>query len=103
MIRRPPRSTLFPYTTLFRSVGEVDRLLAIVGDTHGEEQVRPAHEAEADAAVRLHRGVDLRQRGRGPLDHGLEEADGEPHHPLPLVPVDPPLPALAAAGRTWGG
>src|SRR5687767_15698659 len=23
MIRRPPRSTLFPYTTLFRSVGEI--------------------------------------------------------------------------------
>src|SRR3712207_8791658 len=29
MIRRPPRSTLFPYTTLFRSgdLGEVDRRL----------------------------------------------------------------------------
>src|SRR2546425_3908824 len=26
MIRRPPRSTLFPYTTLFRSVGESDCL-----------------------------------------------------------------------------
>src|SRR2546429_3731251 len=25
MIRRPPRSTLFPYTTLFRSVIRVDR------------------------------------------------------------------------------
>src|SRR5256886_16225171 len=25
MIRRPPRSTLFPYTTLFRSVPRVDR------------------------------------------------------------------------------
>src|SRR5258708_24231522 len=25
MIRRPPRSTLFPYTTLFRSVRERDR------------------------------------------------------------------------------
>src|SRR2546427_2352333 len=24
MIRRPPRSTLFPYTTLFRSVGTVE-------------------------------------------------------------------------------
>src|SRR2546430_16291368 len=24
MIRRPPRSTLFPYTTLFRSVFEID-------------------------------------------------------------------------------
>src|SRR2546429_6381502 len=25
MIRRPPRSTLFPYTTLFRSRGQVQR------------------------------------------------------------------------------
>src|SRR2546426_4216442 len=25
MIRRPPRSTLFPYTTLFRSVGRRER------------------------------------------------------------------------------
>src|SRR5438552_10216141 len=24
MIRRPPRSTLFPYTTLFRSLGKLD-------------------------------------------------------------------------------
>src|SRR5256885_11909015 len=30
MIRRPPRSTLFPYTTLFRSVGILlDRSLAL--------------------------------------------------------------------------
>src|SRR5258705_8558495 len=26
MIRRPPRSTLFPYTTLFRSVDQPERL-----------------------------------------------------------------------------
>src|SRR2546423_885351 len=25
MIRRPPRSTLFPYTTLFRSIGNLKR------------------------------------------------------------------------------
>src|SRR3712207_8177410 len=25
MIRRPPRSTLFPYTTLFRSVNDLER------------------------------------------------------------------------------
>src|SRR5437899_9016786 len=31
MIRRPPRSTLFPYTTLFRSPGHRSR-----GDTIGE-------------------------------------------------------------------
>src|SRR3989449_11438747 len=29
MIRRPPRSTLFPYTTLFRSVTEIARRLGI--------------------------------------------------------------------------
>src|SRR5256885_11806671 len=28
MIRRPPRSTLFPYTTLFRSVAHPDAVLA---------------------------------------------------------------------------
>src|SRR5437868_12108529 len=27
MIRRPPRSTLFPYTTLFRSRGTLERVL----------------------------------------------------------------------------
>src|SRR3712207_7641186 len=27
MIRRPPRSTLFPYTTLFRSLGDRQRAL----------------------------------------------------------------------------
>src|SRR3712207_8006198 len=32
MIRRPPRSTLFPYTTLFRSDGEAERVVvAAVG------------------------------------------------------------------------
>src|SRR3712207_7769214 len=28
MIRRPPRSTLFPYTTLFRSVVQIDYLVS---------------------------------------------------------------------------
>src|SRR3712207_8085780 len=29
MIRRPPRSTLFPYTTLFRSAGEQNQTVAM--------------------------------------------------------------------------
>src|SRR5258707_9269248 len=40
MIRRPPRSTLFPYTTLFRSIDLIvetfssmpDRKLVVIGD-----------------------------------------------------------------------
>src|SRR3712207_8807494 len=38
MIRRPPRSTLFPYTTLFRS--DADRLDRGRGVQHGHEQQR---------------------------------------------------------------
>src|SRR5689334_24686117 len=33
MIRRPPRSTLFPYTTLFRSIADRVVLAASGGDT----------------------------------------------------------------------
>src|SRR5947207_10749431 len=37
MIRRPPTSTLFPYTTLFRSAGPYDRHRG-VGREHTERQ-----------------------------------------------------------------
>src|SRR3712207_8437159 len=40
MIRRPPRSTLFPYTTLFRSMQVVDRPLAAEPGP-GQVVVRP--------------------------------------------------------------
>src|SRR2546427_9521447 len=46
MIRRPPRSTLFPYTTLFRSLGVVELLhrpdQAQVALLHHVEQGKPA-------------------------------------------------------------
>src|SRR2546425_1413125 len=29
MIRRPPRSTLFPYTTLFRSIAGAEKIIAV--------------------------------------------------------------------------
>src|SRR5256885_2808067 len=41
MIRRPPRSTLFPYTTLFRSNAE--RLGAGRNETESEPERRCAH------------------------------------------------------------
>src|SRR2546426_5218554 len=45
MIRRPPRSTLFPYTTLFRSLAEVvvdakDRLLLERAEQRAVEVLR---------------------------------------------------------------
>src|SRR2546430_16014770 len=45
MIRRPPRSTLFPYTTLFRSMG--DGIVALFGAplAHEDHAVRACYAA----------------------------------------------------------
>src|SRR5256884_1658377 len=52
MIRRPPRSTLFPYTTLFRSrAGEVRAALEALGSSR--ENIIPAVEAAPRAALPL--------------------------------------------------
>src|SRR3712207_7832311 len=48
MIRRPPRSTLFPYTTLFRS-GRAGR--AGVGRRRGVRDARPAAPRRAGLGV----------------------------------------------------
>src|SRR5256885_9053263 len=55
MIRRPPRSTLFPYTTLFRSVREKETLVpaalwAVLEETALDECVRFASNILADEA-----------------------------------------------------
>src|SRR5690348_17741461 len=47
MLRRPPRSTLFPYTTLFRSV-RIDRSLAENPGAVGDSPLRH------DPLLRLH-------------------------------------------------
>src|SRR3712207_6967131 len=55
MIRRPPRSTLFPYTTLFRSGPEPDRQLA-----------DPQGDARAVQGLRLHAAGPAPRRGPEP-------------------------------------
>src|SRR3989449_6130925 len=49
MIRRPPRSTLFPYTTLFRSLLGADAARAQSVEL-GEERLGIEHHAVADDA-----------------------------------------------------
>src|SRR3989454_11658861 len=65
MIRRPPRSTLFPYTTLFRSLPERVDLRHRVSDLT-EDRVRVLAErrrAMPEAARRI-REIDGRRRER---------------------------------------
>ena len=53
MIRRPPRSTLFPYTTLFRSLEEAARLQKLVKEqAKAEEAARMQKLAEEQAKAR---------------------------------------------------
>src|SRR3712207_7440034 len=62
MIRRPPRSTLFPYTTLFRSRGRVAVRARAVA--RGREQFPSgAHDARADGHLAAPCG--LARRGQG--------------------------------------
>ena len=41
MIRRPPRSTLFPYTTLFRSVADAEHAQAEEEDNIAHQEKNP--------------------------------------------------------------
>src|SRR3712207_7009716 len=67
MIRRPPRSTLFPYTTLFRSQRRAE--LDGVGD-HG-----PAGADRADALERPHRVAQVQQQRAEEDDVEVAELD----------------------------
>src|SRR3712207_8356349 len=41
MIRRPPRSTLFPYTTLFRSYGKLNTPLSVGSEEASLDSAHP--------------------------------------------------------------
>src|SRR3712207_9562163 len=65
MIRRPPRSTLFPYTTLFRSPEDRDQNLqpglvhVYVGDGACEVRERPCDDLDGLPDLVLHCRLDL--------------------------------------------
>src|SRR3712207_9196252 len=80
MIRRPPRSTLFPYTTLFRSEeGGLAVLPALVdvraaGLLAHRVQAAGAHQALELGVLRAHPGAGADPRGLA-LDRRLAVAD----------------------------
>src|SRR5256886_17281822 len=75
MIRRPPRSTLFPYTTLFRSALIAFRARLLEGLPEAVE-------------LELGRGLDDESLGRGALDLPLEHPAWRPLDRLARLRVD---------------
>src|SRR5258708_18678276 len=71
MIRRPPRSTLFPYTTLFRSESDIFELIAL------KVECVQVHQPARERAV-FH-GIDAE------VEHRSEEHTSELQSPDHLV------------------
>src|SRR2546429_7356192 len=80
MIRRPPRSTLFPYTTLFRSCSHEDCSLA-EGELVKTAVVCPCHFAEFD----IRNGAVLAPPATVPIKVRSEEHTSELQSRLHLV------------------
>src|SRR2546430_14940067 len=108
MIRRPPRSTLFPYTTLFRSPAEAVRRVIVDHPRRLHERVadRRPHELEAARLqVPAERACGVGHGGHPPprrpprLPPRARAAGAEPGAPAARPPPrPPPRPRAAAPG-----
>src|SRR3712207_9257210 len=76
MIRRPPRSTLFPYTTLFRSLlidqryqgrgygkRAVQTALAMLASQHGHQAFALSYQPSNSVAKKLYESLGFRETG----------------------------------------
>src|SRR5438445_12953328 len=95
MIRRPPRSTLFPYTTLFRSGREPLRPLGMALSHLVQQAIRMRDEREAHVVQNIARARRVRERAQRPLFRALTRVEA-PFH----VPVLSRQPTERSPGRT---
>src|SRR2546422_10881369 len=91
MIRRPPRSTLFPYTTLFRSHEARAQADPGVGVGRDRRQVRAARRGAGGEGAQSDSERQRPKRG--------SDSDGEFHGLIPFQETDywPGLPNSSAA------
>src|SRR2546425_13237036 len=91
MIRRPPRSTLFPYTTLFRSLAD-HRLEGREG--HGGDERRPPERRAVRAGTQRTRDLIAREHraDRDAVGEGLREGHDVGLDPRVLVRPEPARP-----------
>src|SRR3712207_7931173 len=65
MIRRPPRSTLFPYTTLFRSIA---KLVGAPAAAHDHDRDEPDRQRAARAASQFRATIQAPHQQTQPRD-----------------------------------
>src|SRR2546422_3740937 len=101
MIRRPPRSTLFPYTTLFRSLAAIAVMPALIvllhkalipaHVRHEEETAKSALDLLANAALRRDRKSTRLNSSHGYISYAVFCLKKKKRHPW-----DPPSPPARA-------
>src|SRR5690554_7392013 len=84
MLRRPPRSTLFPYTTLFRSRGVAERVVDLLEPVEVDVEQRrvaaPAHQSCDVALQHLVEKAAIGQAGqRIRSEEHTSELQSRPH------------------------
>src|SRR5690625_1526910 len=92
MLRRPPRSTLFPYTTLFRSA-EIEKALreSVSLITEAAKDVLEKTPPELSADI-IDRGVIL--TGGGAMIHGIDQLLAE-ELKVPVFTAEEPMNCVA--------
>src|SRR5260370_17131411 len=81
MIRRPPRSTLFPYTTLFRSIGYRLLLVFGIGSRLDSHHLRDPGTRSSGASVTASAIGFVNRFARGlPEAHGAGQPYGSGQH-----------------------
>src|SRR3712207_8148673 len=79
MIRRPPRSTLFPYTTLFRSVGEHHDHERVENQVRRVARREERREPPQDRVL-VAPGEELAEHDREDQERGGEDDRDDPGH-----------------------
>src|SRR3712207_9176165 len=105
MIRRPPRSTLFPYTTLFRSGGVVGDVAGFCAATY-QRGVPVVHVpttlvAQVDSAYGGKTGVDLPEGKNYVGAYHLPAAVLADPATLSTLPREELAAGVVAGGKTW--
>src|SRR5258708_4553818 len=81
MIRRPPRSTLFPYTTLFRSGHAAALLDAVRGETVTHILVTHTHRDHSPNTARIKAATGATVYAEGPHRASRPRFESEKHNP----------------------
>src|SRR5260221_13715948 len=102
MIRRPPRSTLFPYTTLFRSLESARSEWFVAGTQQSLFAMAGSGLPAASASTRGASAAPPPRIARPA--HGPTPPPGPPIPPdPPPAPLSPPPPGPAATQERQGG